>query len=108
MFLKYYFLILLLPGLLFSPLVSADTDKQKPVILIIKKMPYTINGHSTSLYRIEQPDGTWGFHGKEGEFFGDNPGNWMMHCHMLYHQAAGMMTFINYKGVKVPNLPGAH
>jgi FtsP/CotA-like multicopper oxidase with cupredoxin domain len=38
------------------------------------------------------------------QFDSNNPGNWMMHCHMLYHQATGMMTFINYDGVKAPSL----
>jgi FtsP/CotA-like multicopper oxidase with cupredoxin domain len=28
-------------------------------------------------------------------FVADNPGKWMLHCHMLEHQAAGMMTWIN-------------
>lgn len=26
----------------------------------------------------------------------DNPGIWMLHCHILYHQKGGMMTTINY------------
>lgn len=38
------------------------------------------------------------------QFDADNPGNWMMHCHMLYHQESGMMTIVNYDGVKVPDL----
>lgn len=38
------------------------------------------------------------------QFDADNPGNWMMHCHMLYHQESGMMTIINYDGVKMPDL----
>lgn len=38
------------------------------------------------------------------EFDTDNPGNWMLHCHMLYHQATGMMTIVNYDGVKIPDL----
>ena len=38
------------------------------------------------------------------QFDADNPGNWMMHCHMLYHQENGMMTIINYDGVKMPDL----
>jgi FtsP/CotA-like multicopper oxidase with cupredoxin domain len=38
------------------------------------------------------------------QFDTDNPGNWMMHCHMLYHQESGMMTLVSYKGVKVPDL----
>jgi FtsP/CotA-like multicopper oxidase with cupredoxin domain len=27
-------------------------------------------------------------------FVADNPGDWMFHCHMLSHQAAGMMTWL--------------
>ncbi len=30
----------------------------------------------------------------EAAFVADNPGRWMFHCHMLEHQAAGMMTWI--------------
>ena len=26
----------------------------------------------------------------------DNPGTWMLHCHNTYHQAAGMMTTLDY------------
>ncbi len=25
-----------------------------------------------------------------------NPGQWMLHCHNLYHQQAGMMTTLSY------------
>ena len=25
----------------------------------------------------------------------DNPGKWLFHCHMLEHQAAGMVTWLN-------------
>jgi len=28
----------------------------------------------------------------------DNPGQWMLHCHNLYHQQAGMMTTLSYVG----------
>ncbi|MEE2816485.1 MAG: multicopper oxidase domain-containing protein, partial [Pseudomonadota bacterium] len=24
----------------------------------------------------------------------DNPGKWMLHCHMLSHQASGMMSWV--------------
>lgn len=41
------------------------------------------------------------------QFDADNPGNWMMHCHMLYHQESGMMTLVSYKGVKIPDLDRA-
>lgn len=33
-------------------------------------------------------------------FDSDNPGKWVTHCHMLYHQEAGMMTEIDYEEVK--------
>jgi FtsP/CotA-like multicopper oxidase with cupredoxin domain len=32
-------------------------------------------------------------------FDANNPGNWMFHCHILYHQASGMMTVLQYEGV---------
>lgn len=31
-------------------------------------------------------------------FDADNPGIWMIHCHILYHQEGGMMTTIDYQG----------
>jgi FtsP/CotA-like multicopper oxidase with cupredoxin domain len=32
------------------------------------------------------------------EFDALYPGYWMIHCHLLYHQAAGMMTVVHYQG----------
>ncbi|CDN57965.1 Multicopper oxidase (plasmid) [Neorhizobium galegae bv. officinalis bv. officinalis str. HAMBI 1141] len=32
------------------------------------------------------------------EFDAENPGRWPLHCHHLYHMAAGMMSFITYDG----------
>ena len=29
----------------------------------------------------------------EAAFVADNPGKWMIHCHMLEHQAAGMASW---------------
>jgi FtsP/CotA-like multicopper oxidase with cupredoxin domain len=31
------------------------------------------------------------------------PGYWMLHCHILYHQAAGMMSVLKYQGFEDPN-----
>ena len=31
------------------------------------------------------------------EFDALYPGYWMIHCHLLYHQAAGMMTVLHYE-----------
>ncbi|TDD48627.1 multicopper oxidase domain-containing protein [Saccharopolyspora elongata] len=27
----------------------------------------------------------------------DNPGQWMIHCHDVYHDEAGMMTTMSYQ-----------
>jgi hypothetical protein len=35
-------------------------------------------------------------------FDAQNPGIWMMHCHVLYHMAAGMMTTTNYQDYPEP------
>ena len=32
---------------------------------------------------------------REIAFVADNPGKWMFHCHMLSHQATGMMSWLN-------------
>ena len=31
------------------------------------------------------------------EFTADNPGQWMLHCHNVYHQEAGMSTVLSYR-----------
>ena len=35
------------------------------------------------------------------DFLADNPGQWMLHCHNLYHQTAGMMTTVSYVAQRV-------
>lgn len=30
------------------------------------------------------------------EFVADNPGQWMVHCHNVYHQRGGMMITLSY------------
>ncbi len=35
-------------------------------------------------------------------FDADNPGIWMLHCHVLYHMLAGMMTTTNYVNYPEP------
>ncbi|HGG63684.1 MAG TPA: multicopper oxidase family protein, partial [Rhodobacteraceae bacterium] len=34
---------------------------------------------------------------REIAFIGENPGEWLFHCHMLSHQAAGMRTWVRIK-----------
>ncbi len=31
------------------------------------------------------------------DFVADNPGQWVVHCHNLYHQQAGMMSVLSYR-----------
>ena len=31
------------------------------------------------------------------DLIADNPGQWLVHCHNLYHQQAGMMTVLSYR-----------
>jgi plastocyanin len=40
------------------------------------------------------------------ELIGDNPGVWMVHCHIEHHMANGMMTLIAYDGYE-PTGPAA-
>ncbi|MAZ39229.1 MAG: copper oxidase [Legionellales bacterium] len=37
------------------------------------------------------------------QFDADNPGVWAMHCHNLYHLAAGMLTTIEFEGYPLPS-----
>jgi len=37
------------------------------------------------------------------EFDANNPGIWPMHCHVLYHMEAGMMTTTNYENYPAPD-----
>jgi FtsP/CotA-like multicopper oxidase with cupredoxin domain len=47
------------------------------------------------------PHETW-----DVAFKADNPGIWMLHCHILEHAAAGMSMTINYEGVYTPYTMG--
>ncbi len=31
------------------------------------------------------------------DFDADNPGQWLTHCHLAYHEAVGMMTVVSYQ-----------
>ena len=43
------------------------------------------------------PHETW-----EVAFLADNPGIWMLHCHVLLHAGFGMTMTVNYAGVSTP------
>jgi len=35
-------------------------------------------------------------------FLVDNPGLWMLHCHVLIHAAYGFSTMVSYAGISTP------
>ena len=35
-------------------------------------------------------------------FLADNPGLWMLHCHVLIHAAYGLSTMVSYAGISTP------
>ena len=64
-----------------------------------------LHGHHFQEYRA---DGSYGpfrdtlyfdrNQSREIRFIADNPGKWMLHCHMLEHAVSGMMTWIDVRG----------
>lgn len=88
-----------------QPLFSARKDE--PVVLEIINdtgWPHAMHWHGHHAFILEggsaERDGVWrdtvlslpGERMKVG-FVADNPGKWLLHCHMLEHQAAGMSTW---------------
>ena len=74
--------------------------------------PIHLHGHS---FRVISRDGQPTWHREwqdtvlmaprervEIAFVADNPGDWMFHCHILEHQAAGMMAVLRVPGEGVP------
>lgn len=66
--------------------------------------PHAMHLHGTHFHEIE-PDGSLGAFRdttllERGEvrelgFVADNPGKWLLHCHMLSHAASGMITWVD-------------
>jgi FtsP/CotA-like multicopper oxidase with cupredoxin domain len=64
-----------------------------------------LHGHHFRQVRADGSLGPWrdtflSFPGDAHDlaFVADNPGRWLVHCHMLSHHAAGMGTWINVRG----------
>ena len=88
-----------------TPLVSARRDEVIHIrIANDTRWPHAIHLHGHHFQEINK-DGTYGpfldtLLFQRGEtrriaFVADNPGQWLLHCHMLEHAAAGMMTWID-------------
>lgn len=68
------------------------------VFTILAKNGHALTGspvHTDTV--LVGPHETW-----DVAFKADNPGVWMLHCHILMHAAAGMSMTINYEGIYSP------
>ena len=72
--------------------VGALPSSQKPTILIVKKVPIVVNGKETQLFRIEQSDGTWGYHGVKGDYFD-----------VIVKNQTNEPTSVHWHGIILPN-----
>lgn len=90
-------------GLPEAPLFEAS--RGEAVVLNMRNdtaFPHAMHMHGMHFQEV-LPDGTFGPHkdtvlmmrGEERAFafVADNPGKWLIHCHMLSHQTAGMKTW---------------
>ncbi len=95
-------------GDLDEPLATVDLGKT--VVMTIRNdtsFPHAMHLHGHHfrvLTRGDEPDPTQDWRDTElmggGEtieiaFLADNPGKWLLHCHMLEHSAAGMITWLD-------------
>ncbi len=100
--------ILVRPGQVVHLRFINETDEYHPMHLhghifsVISKNGQRITGSPVHLDSIlVAPHETW-----EVAFLADNPGLWMLHCHVLIHAAYGLMTMVDYVGVTTPYTMG--
>jgi FtsP/CotA-like multicopper oxidase with cupredoxin domain len=81
-----------------------DTDEYHPIHLhghvfeVVSRNGVSLTGSPVRLDTVlVGPHETW-----EVAFTADNPGIWMVHCHVLIHAGFGMATTVNYAGVYTP------
>ncbi|HKF75313.1 MAG TPA: multicopper oxidase family protein [Candidatus Dormibacteraeota bacterium] len=84
-------------------LVNA-TDEYHPIHLhghyfsVLSKNGRRISGSPVHLDSVLiGPHETW-----DVAFLADNPGLWMLHCHVLIHAAYGLSTMVSYQGISTP------
>jgi FtsP/CotA-like multicopper oxidase with cupredoxin domain len=74
------------------------------VFSVLSKGTHPVTGSPIHLDAIlVGPHETW-----DVAFKADNPGIWMLHCHVLGHAAHGMSMTINYEGISTPFTMGMH
>jgi FtsP/CotA-like multicopper oxidase with cupredoxin domain len=86
-----------------------STDEYHPIHLhghyfsVLSKNGRPISGSPVHLDSVlVGPHETW-----EVAFLADNPGLWMLHCHVLIHAAYGLSTMISYQGISTPYTIGS-
>jgi len=86
-----------------------QTDEYLPIHLhghvysVISRNGRPLSGSPIHLDSIlVGPHETW-----EGAFLADNPGLWMLHCHVLIHAAFGLSTMVSYEGIATPYVIGS-
>ncbi len=94
------------------PLVVAEGERVLIRIINAGHLAHPVHGHGHS-FKLVATDGNPVPAGMEWtkdtvfigpserydiEFFANNPGVWMFHCHIEHHMANGMMTVIQYEG----------
>ncbi|MFV1443098.1 MULTISPECIES: multicopper oxidase family protein [unclassified Phaeobacter] len=94
-------------GLPAEPMVTAERGEIIRIpIQNNTAFPHAIHLHGTHFQEV-LPDGGFGplkdtllmarQETREIAFIADNPGDWLLHCHMLSHQAAGMKTSLRVR-----------
>ncbi len=78
--------------LLINLSLAVSTSYAAPTILEIKNKTIEINGRSAQVYTIEQPDGTWGYTGIEGQDF-----------NVIVKNETNVPTGIHWHGLILPN-----
>lgn len=81
----------LLSILTLSSLTSWSVEEE-PIILQLKGYTLNVNGKSVEVYRIEQPNGTWGYRGIQGQDF-----------NVIVENNINEPTAIHWHGLVLPN-----
>ena len=87
-----------------EPLIEAALGETVRIVIVNDTAwPHAMHLHGHHFRRVAA-DGTFGplrdtlltHRGETVEiaFVADNPGDWLLHCHMLEHAAGGMMTWL--------------
>ncbi|WP_242604498.1 multicopper oxidase domain-containing protein [Legionella gresilensis] len=77
---------------LFAAPSASPNQAKAPVVLLIKKQTLDVNGKTTDVFRIEQPDGTWGYRGVKGQMF-----------EAVVKNQTDKPTVLHWHGLVVPN-----